>query len=302
MRTLITLLLLTFCIALPAQKIREIEGSYKYRIDKRESREMAERHALHDARNAALEKAFGVYVAAQTTMETSTKVENESADTHSDLYEIAHNTVRGEWLETLEERVEMSADGTTIIAYVRGRAREIEDVAISLIAKVLRNGTEPKFESEQFTEGDDMYLYFRSPIDGYLTVYLHDEVAETVYCLLPYKGMGDGAATIEHDKSYVFFSAKKADETGIAPAIVDEYALSCTNNREYNTLYVIFSPREFAKANADDTEELLPRRLSFKAFSSWLLRHRTADRRMQLITRDILIAKPNHIDGIRTFD
>ena len=141
---------------------------------------------------------------------------------------------------------------------VSGRIREIVNADIDIIAKILRNGTEEKFESNEFRNGDDLYLYFKSHVDGYLAVYLLDETTQEVFCLLPYKASGEGAYRIEHDRPYILFSAKNASD----PSIVDEYTITCNKELELDAIYVIFSPNAFVKANAHVANDIiLPRRL-----------------------------------------
>lgn len=170
---------------------------------------------------------------------------------------------------------------------VSGRIREIVSAGIDFTAKILRNGTEEKFESSEFRSGDDMYLYFKSPVDGYLAVYLLDETEQTVYCLLPYKASSEGTYQIEHDRPYILFSAKNESDTS---CVVDEYTMTCTREVEFNDIYVIFSPNPFTKAISNEFEnEILPRQLSFKDFQKWLVKNRKRDSQVSIINKHIKI-------------
>jgi hypothetical protein len=170
---------------------------------------------------------------------------------------------------------------------VSGRIREIVSAGIDFTAKILRNGTEEKFESSDFRSGDDLYLYFKSPVDGYLTVYLLDETTQNVFCLLPYRGSGEGAYRIEHDKPYVLFSAKNEQNN---PSIVDEYTMTCNRETEFNDIYVIFSPNAFSKANSNESaEEVLPRQLSYEEFQKWLVKLRKRDTDAKVNNKQIVI-------------
>lgn len=155
----------------------------------------------------------------------------------------------------------------TIKVSIDGKAREIKNASIDIEAKLLRNGTEEKYESDEFRNGDDLYLYFKSPINGYLAVYLLDENTQQVFCLLPYKSSGEPAYKIIHDKPYVFFSCQKAEEK---PSEVDEYTMTCEHLIEQNIIYIVFSPNMFAKAFAEDENIGLPRQLPLKEFQKWL--------------------------------
>jgi hypothetical protein len=167
-------------------------------------------------------------------------------------------------------------DGILVVSVeVSGRIREIIKAGIDYVAKVLRNGTEEKYVSSEFFNGDDMYLYFKSPIDGFLNVYLLDEAAQEVYCLLPYKQSGEGSYRIEHDRPYIFFSAK--DELS-NPEIVDEYVMTCNGKVEFNDILILFSPNPFTKANSDETaSDYLPRQLSYEMFQRWIAKTKKRD-------------------------
>jgi hypothetical protein len=143
-----------------------------------------------------------------------------------------------------------------------------------------------KFARSDFKSGDDLYLYFQSPINGYLVVYLLDEVSQMVYCLLPYKSSLEAVTPIEKDKPYIFFSVKHAGDKG---HLVDEYTMTCNNPIERNTIYVVFSPNEFAKANSNNVDELLPQELSFEKFQKWLVEGRNRDKEMSLVQKSITI-------------
>lgn len=183
---------------------------------------------------------------------------------------IGGSDVKGEWIETIGDPkfdIFYESNMLTIKVSIDGKAREIKNAAIDLEAKLLRNGTEEKHESDEFRKGDDLYLYFKSPINGYLAVYLLDENTQQVFCLLPYKSSGEPAYKIIHDKPYVFFSCHKAEEN---PSEVDEYTMTCEHSMEQNTIYIVFSPNMFAKAFAEDENIGLPRQLPLKEFQKWL--------------------------------
>ena len=268
-----------------AQKTVRVHGMYTYRLPENVSIDEGKRTALERAKIQALADAFGTLV----SQVNSTVVRNENGSSTTDFLSIGGSNVKGEWLETVGDPmfdISWQGDMLVIKVEVDGRAREIKGSGFGLEAKLLRNGTDPRFESSEFCEGDDLYLYFLSPVDGYLAVYLLDETTEEVFCLLPYKGSGESAYQVVHDKPYVFFSAKKAMEN---PDEVDEYTLTCSRSVEQNTLYIIFSPNLFAKANASDEDIRLPRQLPLKSFLEWLATARTKDVNIQIINKPFKI-------------
>lgn len=275
-----------FALCLQAQKTKKVHGEYVYYAPENVTLEEAKRTALERAKIQALAGAFGTIV----SQSNLTIIRNNNAESFSDFLLLGGSEVKGEWLETIGEPLyDISyTDGMLIVRVsITGQAREIVSAKIDVEVKVLRNGTEPKYESSEFRNGDDMYLYFKSPIDGYLIVYLLDEKTMQVYCLLPYRNLGVGAVKIIHDKPYVFFSAEKSED----PAEVDEYVMTCSSSLEYNVIYVIFSKNEITKALDSRSISSIPDELSFKNFQKWLSNLTKADNTASVIRKNIIIEK-----------
>lgn len=250
--------------------------------------EEAERIALERAKLQAIADEFGTLV----SQSNFTSVSNRNGESDVDFFSLGSSETKGEWIETLGEpqfNRSFDEDGSLIIRVtVKGRIREIKRAQVAIEAKVLCNGTDLKFERSDFRNGDDLYLYFKSPVDGYLNVYLLDETTKTVYCLLPYRASSAAAYSIVHDRPYVFFSAKAA--TADDCTVIDEYTMTCSRSMEQNTVYVVFSPNMFAKANSTVSAELLPRELPFKDFQEWLAECRTRDVEMKVESFKIFIS------------
>lgn len=154
----------------------------------------------------------------------------------------------------------------------------------------MRNGTSLKFEAKDFKDGDDLYLFFETPIDGYIVAYLLDETTQTVYSILPYKKQSIPAVEVKANQEYVFFSREKA-EKGYRQ-FVDEYTLSCETDKEFNTLYVLFSPTSIGKRNGFDSAiEDKPTNISFKDFKIWLSKSLSKDKNLQFQVTHITISK-----------
>ena len=171
---------------------------------------------------------------------------------------------------------------------VKGKAREIISAGIDFQARILRNGTGDKFESDQFRSGDDLYLSFTSPVSGYLAVYLVDADGQA-FCLLPYRNQIDGIYPIEANRRYLFFNTKSAPLQ--ERPNVDEYVMTCERSSEHNQIYVIFSPKPFAKASDTNADDALPRQISQGNFQKWLVKCRKRDMDMDLRLIPIIITK-----------
>lgn len=285
-RLFVILFLSSFLIPIFAQRTAKVTGTYTYYVPENVTLEEAKRTALDRAKLTAIADEFGTLV----TQSNSTMLSNENGKSNSRFFSLGGSEVKGEWIETIgEPQYKTSYDQGTLVVTVTvsGRIREIVSAGIDFVAKALRNGTEEKFESTEFRSGDDMYLYFRSPVDGYIAVYLLDE-EPTAYCLLPYSGDGDGQQTVQHNKEYVFFSpttiqkGERADE-------VDEMVMTCNSERgEHNQLYIVFSPHPFTKAmdtegtKSQSADLVLPRQLPYHDFQQWLTRCRKHDTSMEM--------------------
>lgn len=287
MRRFIFILLLSVVSATAfAQKVKSVCGTYTYYAPENISLSEAKRIALERAKLQALADEFGTVISQLNT--SVTKDENGKAD--SRFFSLSGTEVKGEWIEDKgEPEYTFDTDketGTLVVSCsVCGKAREIVSARTEFIAKVLRNGTDAQNESETFRSGDDMFMLFQAPVDGYVAVYLIDETP-AAYCLLPYRKDGDGQQPVEHGKSYIFFSPRQA---GGNPDIVDEYTLTCSKEEEHNQIYIIFSPRPFTKALDYQQKETIPRELDFEAFNKWLGNCRKRDTQMNVVVKTISI-------------
>ncbi len=278
MKHILLLLSVLFTIPVFSQKMKTVEGEYTYHAPENITLEEAKRIALDRVKIQALADAFGTIVS-QTN---ATHVQNRNGSSDIDFLSIGGSEVKGEWIETVgEPQYDISYEQGMLVVkvLVKGKAREIISAQIDIKAKVLRNGTEDKFESDEFRNGDDLYLSFVSPVSGYLAVYLVD-AEQKAYCLLPYRSQTDGIYKVEANRRYVFFNIKEAPPQ--ERQYVDEYVMTCSRSSEYNQIYVIFSPQPFAKAADNASEETLPRELDFEDFQKWLVRYRKIDANMML--------------------
>lgn len=282
-------ILFIMCIGIVsfAQKTEKVEETYTYRCTDEIPIVQAKRTALERAQLEAIANTFGT----QISQHNSTRVTNSNGTSDVDFLSLSSSDVQGEWIETIGEPhydISYEQDMLVVTCKVKGIIREIVSAAIDIKAKVLRNGTEDRFESSEFRSGDDMYLSFQSPVDGYLAVYLIDNNGDA-FCLLPYRNQTDGIYKVKSNTPYIFFSEKKAPQS--ERTIVDEYTLTCDDNMESNQIYVIFSPNPFVKANDTDMGESLPREIGRADFQKWLAKVRRKDQNANIYLRQIMITK-----------
>lgn len=270
-----------------AQKIKTVEGEYTYYAPENVTLENAKRIALDRAKIQALTDAFGTIV----SQSNSTRIENRNGESTTDFLSIGGSELKGEWIETLGKpayNVFYEQDMLVVKVKVKGKAREIVSAAIDLKIKVLRNGIEDKFESDTFKSCDDLYLSFRSPVSGYVAVYLID-ADNKAFCLLPYRNQENGQYQVKANQRYVFFSIEDASED--IRQFVDEYTMTCFRSFEANQIYIIFSPKPFTKAVDNASEESLPRELEFEEFKKWLVKKRASDKEMKVEIKQITITR-----------
>lgn len=266
---------------LSAQRIVSGRYTYRYVLSDSETVKQAEVNAVKQAQLGMIADHFGTLVSSTTAMTIS---ETTSFITYGDT------EVKGEWLEETAPPVIIKSvvnDNFVLDVTVSGKIREIASTPIDLKSVVMKNGTDARFSSTDFTHGDRLYLSFKSPVDGYLAVYLGDR--ETINCLFPYNGLSADIMKVEAGKEYILFS--KSNPGKIDPFSVKEYPLGCSPgvSMEMIRLYVVFSPNKFTKAN-DNADGTL-RSLSFADFHNWLSRIRKLDAEMNLLPYDIVIRR-----------
>lgn len=287
MRRTLTIMFSVFSLTVFAQKVKTVEGEYTYHAPENVSLQEARNTALYRAQIQALADVFGTLV----SQSNITQVENANGTSNTSFLSLGSSDVKGEWIETIgtpEYQVSYDQDMLVVTCRVKGKAREVLSANIEYRAKILKNGTEDRFESDQFLSGDALYFSFQSPVKGFLAVYLVD-ADEHAYCILPYRDQQTGVYPIKANQRYLFFEMKNAPESD--RSFVDEYYMTCSHTSEQNQIYVIFSPNQFVKAMDAGVNDSLPRELKYEDFQKWLAKCRLRDKDMQL-TKQIITIKP----------
>lgn len=290
-------ILLLLSSAAVAQRIATVEGEYVYHVPENVSDEEARRVGLYRAQLVAIANEFGTLVSQNAT----TVTENRQGQSSVDFFAVGGSDVRGEWLETLGSptyKFSYEGDFRVLRVWVKGKAREIVASLTECDLHVLRNGTDNRFESTDFVDGDMLYVSFRSPMDGYLCLFLLDENDHNCYALLPDPDdSSNGSYHVKGNEQYVFFSSGHME--GKQPYPCDVY-LNCANSRvENNVLYVVFSPNKFVRPVASfgssikDNGDTLPGSVTFRSFTKWLNAARSRDKDMICKQISITIKKKN---------
>lgn len=278
-------LMLIAVYPLSAQKTVIDQITYTYVMSDVETVRDAKVEALRQAQIRLIADNFGTTVNSATTITFSSENGNDSVRD----FTIGETEVKGEWIRTIGTPMFQKScvdDHFIITVTVKGEMREIVSNAVNCRIKVLRNGTDDRYESTTFRNRDYMYLSFQTPEDGYLAVYLTD--GETVQCLFPYSGLPASTMNVLADRKYILFSKEESGD--LDPVRVRRMQLGCSGPVEHNRLYVIFSPNRFSKA-IDQENGNMPRSLSYNDFLSWLTSVRKNDTRMSVSPFDITISK-----------
>jgi hypothetical protein len=261
----------------------------------RESLTEARERVLVQAKINALENAFGTLIMQGNSVYIENKKTGEKVETNTTFKMIGNTAVKGEIIQILKSDFKESKKKEKInrkkieITYITCniiiQAKELIDTEIEIQSfpinsvKLIRPVTE-------FYEGDDLFIYFQSPVNGYLTIFLDDN--DQAQCLLPYRIMPAGleeAMPIKANKEYLFFSDKPEhnyfEDDFFAE---DTYELIASSEKDLNQLYIIFSKKPLNKPilNKDENNKLLielekdnyelPRVIESGAFKKWLIK------------------------------
>lgn len=296
MKTLHRIFIVIFCLALSgymkAAEPEKVSITYEYNSnDRHESQALAEQHAIEYAKRKAIEDRFPILASSVTALSSTEKSHNGSSSVDERFYSSYETIARGEWIGQPQEQVLESyhnGEHWVVKVHVEGLMREKKAKPIDLKYAFIRNTGERESRA-QFIDGDELLLRFASPVDGALCLYLVDaEKNPTAYCLLPGEAEKQGYQSVNANTEYTFMQAK--DNNGLY------VTLNTTRDREFNTLYLLFSPNSFAKAldrkgGKNKDGDLLPRNLSEAEFQEWLVKAQTADEQMVVIKEVIEIRK-----------
>jgi hypothetical protein len=294
-----------------AQEVKIVQTKGKSQVQwypERESLTQARDHALELAKINALENAFGTLVMQGNSVYIENKKTGEKVETKTTFKMIGNTAVKGEIIQVLKtdyketvrkEKINRKkVEITYIDCSVLLEAKEINDTKIEIVAYPL-NSTKIVRPNTVFYDGDDLFVYFKSPLNGYVTIFLDDN--KQAQCLLPYRKMPKGieeAMPVVADKEYIFFSDKPEynyfDDDFFAE---DTYELVSSTEKDLNELYIIFSKQPLNKpmlneATNESKNNILPRTINSDEFKEWLIKIQQMRNDIQ-INRDIISIEKN---------
>lgn len=290
---LLIFFLLSVSVSLSAQRPRRVSAEYTYvSSDKNETPKQAIEKAVLQARYEAIRREFGERVTNQTDYIASRNDSNEIVTFHQH----GGTELKAEWIETIKEEVrdQRFENGFWVVTVrVEGRAQEIASAGMDFEYHILRNGTELRHEEKNFKNGDYLYLMFKSPVDGYLSVYVVDD--KTAYCTLPYQEQTNGIYNVRANQQYIFFSDKHLQEGEDSYNVTLKTIATIKAGVEVNEIYIIFSTQPFTK-KTDNAGLRINEKLSFARnietgkFMDWLSMCRKRDSHMKVEKSTITIS------------
>jgi len=250
-----------------------------------------EKKAISEARIDALRKAFTVGYANQTEF-VSQEINEQSGDKQTSKkmtsdYEKTTERTQGEWVTTTKKfTTELLNDqgGYYMEAKVWGKVREKKRTEIEFIAKSL-NCPLSKCLTRSFTQNDTLGFEFKSPVDGYLSIYLDDNESK-VFRLFPHGKESISSFEIKGDKEYILFT-KKPYLKDISIGDASQFYLKTNKAIEYNTLKILFSKNEISKPYMDLNGKLLS--TDRKDFAEWWI-NLLGDSKQDISFKDIEIS------------
>jgi len=314
---LFILLINFFLISAQEEKNKVIIISGEAQVDwnkERESLTQARERAQNQATINALEKAFGVVVVQGNSTYIKNTKTGEQIETHTTFNMIGNTVVKGEVIEI--EKVKFKeikytkkidrkkVEFTDVLCNVTLKAKEITDTRIELETKTLAC-TNVKCASTVFKSGDDFFVYFKSPVDGFLTIFLDD--TKNTFRLLPYSQMPDDTENnfvIKADKEYILFSNQE-EFNYFSDKYFEEdtYALTAETEKDLNRVFLVFSKKTLNKPSLK--KGLAPEKYAdfmnkgyemslettSEEFQKWLVKTRSLRDDVQVEIIDITIEK-----------
>lgn len=244
----------------------------------------------------ALEKAFGRVVIQGNATYISNLQTGQEVQTNTVFNTIANTSVKGEVEKIINTQFTdiegfKTVDGkkekvTEILCEIEILAREIITPPISFTCFPV-GCLDEKCRTTKFRNNDRFYLFFSTPMSGYLTIYLDQQ--NSTQCLYPDYYMStqyqfEGGVPVEPNKKYFVF--KDSD-----------YYMNTDRTQEMNRLFIIFSKTPLNKPALSEATDLdkvykLPESLSSEDFQRWLNTYRSSGMGdVQVSIIDITITK-----------
>lgn len=273
-KTFHLILLLLVCVVGYAQKTEKVHGKYSYTVGENESITLMEvkQKCIINAQSEAIKETFKEKIESTTNMVDG----NVNGKEVSAFYDEVTLNSSAEWIGDTQEPVISAVyeDGKlTFTAEVWGEAREITQNKVDFEWKTLCNGTTDSYESDKFKPKDRLYIKFKSPVSGYIAIYLLDSSSKRANRMLPYRNNTTGYHEVKAGQEYILFD-RDSDPTATPLTISTNDAL------EMDQIILIFSPNSFTKNNDDNGDRKHLSSQTVENFEQWIKKMRKRDKDM----------------------
>ena len=279
----------------------------------RETKNEVKEKALQEAKVNALERAFGSVVIEGNSTYVKNVQTNEQAETQSVFQSIGDSYVKGEILqvqeknfEDMEEEVTVNGEKKTrhfIKCRIKVTARELTSATVKFEAFPLSGNTKNN-KTTHFYQNDDIFFYFKSPVSGYLSIFVDITGSGTTQRILPYQQVPrefESGMPVKADKEYIFFSP----ENNYYPdksVFTDEIYAAPEKQHEMWRFFVIFSQEPVKKPMLEaDNSKLteaekeegykMPKMLDSEEFQRWKINQQQLNPDMQVKVIDVSVEK-----------
>ena len=270
----------------PKPREARVKGEAQVPMEKDMTLKQTEQMAVDLAIVEAIESEFGRVIFQGNTTYIENVSTGKRVETDMRTISIGNSYVNAEMIQMDEPVCDSQLDDKGqlwVTCRIKGRAREILEPPLEFAAEPL-DCPEPRCKTTDFVDNEPFYMYFKSPVDGYLSIYLADD--KNAYCLLPCYTAEGSTFEIKQDQEYILFE----DE---------EFLLYTDKEFESNRLFLIFSTSKYNKGLLEQEEEfvvngedfVLPEKMKVEEFQRWLTKLRSKRTDVQLQMIDVSIKK-----------
>ena len=258
------------------------------------TRTQAIAEGIKDAKIKLLIDTFGT----DLQMDSYTRIENSSGNMSVNTNVTKEEQTRGIWVETTTEEATTEFDaamarwivkvriGGIMRERIKNQARPefiiktLNAPNVNAEATIIKSATNTDVGSSNF------FIYFKSPVDGYIAAYMVD-MNNTAYRLVPYNSLSE--QQIKPRLEYIFLHDNPASiHSNDWSLNIPSITLTCDDVAEHYKLYVIFSTHHFTIPMDDGGE--IPT-LSEDSFRKWMNKGEKADDAFYITPIDITIKK-----------
>lgn len=289
-KILLALVLGVLCLSSMAKsEDKEVHGEFVYYLtgDENKTIKQIKDYVLGQARLNALANTFGINMAQTIAMST----EDNGNDVKSEYKEYTNEMVKGRWIRDRREAVMtmgLAENGKIFFKYeVWGIGREVKTSDIDLKWDIYVGTPNANYRGTTFNSEQRLFVQFRSPVDGYVLVYLLDNSAKEAFCCLPYRQDKDGVFDVKGKRDYVFF-----DHDGNPELYPGNLKMSAQEGIEENTVYLLFSPNRLTKMSLEEGGTGRPDFTTEENFNRWLEKVRAQDDHLVVKQQTIRIKAP----------